>query len=105
MMKEKNNSEKLEVAVWDTCSKYGKGLLIAGVYCGLDAITQKLTGNHIHEHLGLNIPDPNQIIEKVRTGISVLNIVYGTYKIWLEDKMFPEEYYENYKHLAKNINP
>ena len=74
------SNKRLEIRVWDTCSKHGKGLLVAGIYCGLDAFTQMLTGNHIHEYLGLNIPDPNQIIESVRMGITVLGTGYWIYK-------------------------
>lgn len=102
-MKYNISKEKIEIKVWNTCSKPGKTLIIASLFCSIDALTKELSGNHIHELLGINVANPNQLIEAIRNGIVYLGIGYGISKNWLEEKISPIEYRQKYGHLEKKV--
>ena len=98
----KSTKEGLEIRVWDTYSNAGKALAVAMMYCGLDGFVQACTGNHIHELLGLNVPDPIQMItDTLRTMTLITGIGHGLYKLTEDFFIGKDKYLEKYRNKAK----
>lgn len=89
-MNQKNPDGKLEKRIWSSYSKFGKGLTVVAAYCIADKVVQMTTGSYIHEYLGVNVPNPDVVVEGIRVGareairqgIIWSAMLYNSIKMW-----------------------